>query len=120
MTGVSKGRQWLGGALIGFALFIVGIEIALHTYSALTHADYDIDHRALLVALVCGFGGFYTLSPKGAKDGGQFLADNALRFMQVVRFGRRKTDPIGIQAIKTEESPVPPPVEGVTGGKRNG
>ena len=89
-----RARFWGGLFLVSIALLIALSEIAIHLYGKLTGHKYDIGHVDLLVALVIGFVGMYILSPKGAKDGGQFLVNNTIRVIQVIRSGRRKTDPV--------------------------
>jgi len=89
-----RARFWGGLFLVSIALLIALAEIAIHLYGKLTGHHYDIGHIDMFVALVIGFVGMYVLSPKGAKDGGQFLVNNTIRVIQVIRSGRRKSDPV--------------------------
>lgn len=91
---MQRARFWGGLFLVGIALLISLSEIAIHIYGKFTGHRYDVGHIDLLVALVIGFVGMYILSPKGAKDGGQFLVNNTIRVIQVIRSGRRKTDSV--------------------------
>lgn len=88
----SRARFWGGLFLVSLGLLIAVAEVAIHIYGKVTGHRYDIGHIDLFVALVIGFVGMYILSPKGAKDGGQFLVNNTIRVIQVIRSGRRKTD----------------------------
>lgn len=87
-----RARFWGGLSLVSIAVLIALAEVVIHIYGKYNGKHYDVGHIDLLVALVIGFVGMYVLSPKGAKDGGQFLVDNALRVITVIRSGRRKTD----------------------------
>lgn len=92
MTVSPRARFWGGLTLVCIGLLIALSEVAIHFYGKVMGHKYDAGHMDLFVALVIGFVGMYILSPKGAKDGGQFLVNNTIRVIQVIRSGRRKTD----------------------------
>lgn len=102
----SRGFMALAGIGVGILLATVTIQLV----GAVRGENYEISHSIFYVAMVLGFVGFYGLDPKRAKDGGQFIADNALRFVSILRTGRRSTDAV---AVVTE--PKPPPREGDPG-----
>lgn len=83
-----------GITLIVFGSIILTIEIALHVMAALEQRSYHIHMTMVLIAFVIGFVGMYILSPPRAKEGGQFIVDNAIKIIQTMRAGRRKGDPL--------------------------
>ena len=88
-----RAKFWGGIALVCIGILIALAEVAVHIYGKVSGKLYDTGHVDLLIALVFGFVGMYVISPKGAKDGGQFLINSTIRVIQVIRFGRRKDDP---------------------------
>jgi len=97
-----RARFWGGLFLVSVALLIALSEIGIHLYGKITGHRYETGHMDLFVALVIGFVGMYVLSPRGAKDGGQFLVNNTIRVIQVIRTGRRKSD--SFAAVVEDES----------------
>jgi hypothetical protein len=89
----SKPAKIGGMCLIGFAGVLVVVEVVLHVLATVEGHKYSINYVMLAIALVIGFTGMYILSPPRAKDGGQFLVDNALKVIQVMKAGRRNNDP---------------------------
>lgn len=91
---LSTGAKVGGILLVTFAAVILTIEIMLHVIAASHSREYSINYWMLLISFVTGFTGFYILSPPRAKDGGQFIVNNAIKIIQVMKAGRRKGDPI--------------------------
>lgn len=94
MTFNPKAKFWGGVTLVCIGVLIALSEVAVHIYGKVTGKMFDTGHVDLLIALVFGFVGMYVLSPKGAKDGGQFLVNSTVRVIQVIRSGRRRSDPV--------------------------
>jgi hypothetical protein len=97
-----RARFWGGLFLVGLALIITISEIAMHLYGLLTGVKFEVSHTDLFAALIIGFVGMYVLSPRRAKDGGQFLVNSTVRVIQVIRNGRRKTD--AVAAVVEDEA----------------
>lgn len=91
---LSTGAKVGGILLVTFAAIILTIEIMLHVIAATHDRSYSVNYWMLLIAMVTGFTGFYILNPPRAKDGGQFIVNNAIKIIQVMKAGRRKGDPI--------------------------
>jgi general stress protein CsbA len=114
MHQLSTGAKVGGILLVLFAGVLITIEVMLHVMAATHDRSYSINYWMMLIALVSGFTGLYILSPPRAKDGGQFLVNNAIKIIQVVRQGRRKDDPVHAVLedqngmTTTLEVPVPP------------
>lgn len=83
-----------GIVLISFSAILVVTEVVLHVLSVTQGHKYSINYVMLIIAAVVGFTGMYILSPPRAKDGGEFIVDNAIKIIQVMKAGRRKNDPI--------------------------
>lgn len=94
MTRASTPVKVGGIILVTFAAVVVIIEIILHIRGVVESKSYSISYVMLLISFVVGFVGMYILSPPRAKEGGQFIVDNAIKIVQVMKAGRRKGDPI--------------------------
>jgi hypothetical protein len=91
---LSTGAKIGGILMVLFAGVIITIEVMLHVMAASHDRSYSINYVMLLIGLITGFTGMYILSPPRAKDGGQFIVNNAIKIIQVMKAGRRKGDPI--------------------------
>lgn len=96
MTRQSKPVKIGGIILVVFAAIVVMIEIILHVIAVAHGQKYSINYVMLAIAFVTGFTGFYILNPPRAKDGGEFIVDNAIKIIQVMKAGRRKDDPTAV------------------------
>jgi hypothetical protein len=111
MTHIGRGRAWAGAIFVAIAAGILLAEVGLHLYMSVTDHGYEPSHWIIFIAFVLGFAGWYTLSPKSAKDGGQFIVDNGIKVLQTIRLGRRKSDAMKIVNPTTEEIAIPLTVE---------
>jgi len=116
MTHIGRGQKWAGSIFIAIGAGILLAEIGLHWYMAFTNKKIDPNHWDIFIAFVFIFGGWYTLVPKSAKEGTQFVVDNSIKVIQAVGFklGRRKSDAmkiVGSERHHTEEIMIPLVVE---------
>lgn len=116
MHQLSTGAKVGGILLVVFAGVLITVEVMLHVMAATHDRSYHINYWMLLISCVTGFTGLYILSPPRAKDGGQFLVNNAIRIIQVIKAGRRKGDPMtaiveDMETGMTASVLLPPPVE---------
>jgi hypothetical protein len=99
-------RNVVGGICATFGLLIVLIQVGLHFGAALGAIDhYDINEVVLSIATILAIGGAYVIDPRKAKGFVEVVVTTAER-LGSVRFGRRKTDPIGVPTHDTH--PVVP------------
>lgn len=113
-----RSRTITGGVVAALGLLLAFVEFGLYFRAHYLGLEYRISPYVLLAATVLAFVGGFIVDSRKAEDAGTFLADTGLKFITLIRTGRRTSDvvavvsdtpPAPLNAPLPPDRPVPPP-----------
>lgn len=94
-------RSLAGKVMAGIGVAVLLSEVVLHIMSWYLRRDYELNHVVLVIGVLIGFAGFWTIDSKKTKDGVDTVRD------LVPRFGNRSTDAIAVPGVETKTTAIP-------------